>query len=256
MVKLQLFSFAPTGHGFPLALVSNGVVSALEVLHTPPMIGSWKKLCRLGVELCTLALGFTVTHDLVELQRTPALDPGYRADAIVALGGDDGVRSGHALTLYQHGVAPRILLLATDSPAGPTGSPYPDLRGDLLERGGVPPARIRYDTRPTSTWEEALVTRAWAQTCGWKRVVVVTEAPHVARAKWAMRAVITTPDVNIDTIAAPRPESAATAARASPKSAVWHELQKLWYYRLVHGLGRCAADAQCLPMRAQRIECP
>lgn len=236
--------------------MSNGVVSALEVLHTPPMIGSWKKLCRLGVELCTLALGFTVTHDLVELQRTPALDPGYRADAIVALGGDDGVRSGHALTLYQHGVAPRILLLATDSPAGPTGSPYPDLRGDLLERGGVPPARIRYDTRPTSTWEEALLTRAWAQACGWRRVVVITDAPHTVRAQWAMRSMRTSSSVQIDAVAAPRTESTAAAGGSVQKGAVWSELKKLWYYRLVHGFDRCAADPQCIPMLTQRINCP
>lgn len=217
-----------------------------------------RQFATLAAPLAALWLGLVVTNDLVAIQRPAAMAsaPPLRADAIVALGGDDGTRARRAMELYQLGVASTVLLLAADSPAGPPGTPYPDLRGDLLERGGVPPAHIRYDTRPTSTWEEALVTRAWAQTCGWQRVVVVTEALHVARAQWAMRAVITTPDVTIDTIAAPRLESAATATRASPKSAVWHELQKLWYYRLVHGLGRCAADAQCLPMRAQRIECP
>lgn len=223
-------------------------------------IKRWTTLARLVAELAVIALGLVLTHDIVKLHQAPALAAVVHADALVALGGDDGLRARHALALYARGVAPSILLLAADSPKGPGGAHYPDLRGDLLERGGVPADRIRYDTRPANTWQEALVTRAWAQACGWQRVVVVTDASHTARAQWAMRALTITTEVAIETVAAPRPNAvgreSGSTANGTPTTAIWHELQKLWYYRLVYTFNRCARDSNCLPLPPARIDCP
>lgn len=181
------------------------------------------------LEVAALLLGLVMTNDIVAIHRGAPHAPVPSADAIVSLGGDDGTRARHALALYRRGMATRILLLAADSPAAPRGSPYPDVRGDLLLQAGVPANQFAYDLRPRSTWEEALVAREWAVACGWRQIIVVTAAPHGARALWAMQRALAQTDIGVAV------STAAVDSAAAPldRHLVFAELSKLWRYRLI-----------------------
>jgi uncharacterized SAM-binding protein YcdF (DUF218 family) len=103
------------------------------------------------------------------------------ADCIVALGGDSGDRIVKVLELYRHGLAPVILLTGVeDSPAG-AKTAYLTWRAEYLVKAGVPTAALLYDVRSANSMEEAINTLALARARGWKRVMVVSDPPHMRR---------------------------------------------------------------------------
>ncbi|TMH56085.1 MAG: YdcF family protein [Betaproteobacteria bacterium] len=106
-----------------------------------------------------LALGAAVWH-AASFLAAPAGAP-QPADCIVALGGDSGDRIVTALDLYRRGYAPLILLTGVEDSPGDTRRAYLTWRAEYLVKAGVPPAAILYD--------------------GWKRVMVVSDPPHMRR---------------------------------------------------------------------------
>lgn len=108
----------------------------------------------------------------------PAESP-VRADLIVSLGGDTGHRAERAAELFQAGYAPHVLLTSVISERDP--------RLALLKRIGVPPAGIHVDSTARNSWQEARLVRRLMEENGWRRVLVVSDPPHLRRLNWSLR---------------------------------------------------------------------
>jgi uncharacterized SAM-binding protein YcdF (DUF218 family) len=123
-------------------------------------------------------------------QRLDAVpDPGP-ADAIVVLGAGsarDGVLSSSSLRrfvggvlLYRRGLAPRLILM------GPTyqGSPIEaETRAALARELGIPASAIVVEGGGLTTRQEAELAAARLRTLGGRRVLLVTGAQHMHRAR-------------------------------------------------------------------------
>ena len=118
-----------------------------------------------------------------------------RADALVVLSGSARYveRSRRAAELYREGRAPRVWL-TNDGLRGPwsearqTNPLFVERARDELLRAGVPEASI--EVLPglvTSTRDEAVAARAYAEQSGARALLFVTSAYHTRRALWAMR---------------------------------------------------------------------
>jgi uncharacterized SAM-binding protein YcdF (DUF218 family) len=115
-----------------------------------------------------------------------------RGDAIVVLSAwanvskelnEEGLRRAIAAArLYRSGIAPTVVV---------TGSrPASDDAGDALEASarflgelGVPPSAILVEERSGNTRDSALNMAALARQRGWSRLVLVTDATHMRRAR-------------------------------------------------------------------------
>lgn len=111
-------------------------------------------------------------------------------DAIVVLGAavlSDGQpspamgrRVEAAVDLYGQGVAPRLVMTG-----GAVGHPVAEarvMRGLALEKS-VPAEAIVTEDRSRNTWQNATEVIALARTHGWERLVIVSDAFHIPRAK-------------------------------------------------------------------------
>ncbi len=110
-----------------------------------------------------------------------ATDDGQPADAIVVLGRGHEFRPSRvqvAADLWQQQRAPLI---------------FASGRGDaleisqMLEAAGVPPAAIEGEPCSATTNENAEFTAALLEPQGVKRLILVTDSPHMARSVWTFR---------------------------------------------------------------------
>ena len=115
---------------------------------------------------------------------SPATPPLEKADLIVLLGGDAGARSRQGLELFRKGYAPRILLTALEEGEPEVQPSYLNWRARFLEKAGVPRARILVEARSQNTWDEAQYTLALMKQQGLRRVIVVSDPPHLRRLQW------------------------------------------------------------------------
>lgn len=140
-----------------------------------------------------LALALSTTFAYVVVAYPSCAEPAS-ADAIVVLGAavrPDGQpslslrqRVERGVELYHAGVAPFLVM------SGGMGA-YPPAEADamaaLAVRLGVPDDAIVREARSTSTLENAAFVRAIAESFGWRRIVVVSDTYHLARARWMFR---------------------------------------------------------------------
>jgi uncharacterized SAM-binding protein YcdF (DUF218 family) len=118
-----------------------------------------------------------------------------KADLMVSLGGEYGSRVKRAAELYRQGYSSRILL--TGYEGGPIG-PQPyflNWRPQFLDDNGVPKSALLFDASARNTWEEAVITLALLKQRGWKRVIVVSDAPHMRRLHWVWSKVFSGSDI-------------------------------------------------------------
>jgi len=117
-----------------------------------------------------LGLGVLVSRHAVKPEK---------ADVLVILGGDDGLRVSKGGDLYKEGYAKYILLTGIDSryysPA------HPNWRERRLIERGVPRKYILVDTWSETSWEEAENTSELMDKKGWKSALVVSDPPHMLR---------------------------------------------------------------------------
>lgn len=106
-------------------------------------------------------------------------DQPRKADLIIILGGDKGLRVKTGGKLYLAGYAPRILLTGID--AHYYNPRHPNWRERRLSKMGIPKQAVIVDTDSESTWEEASNTVRLMKKKGWKRVIVVSDPPHLLR---------------------------------------------------------------------------
>ncbi len=119
------------------------------------------------------------------------------AEAIVLLGGDafpasppqpiiqPGQRAFYAAALYRQGKAPRILVSGGSIPWQAGGDPTTpaEQMESVLTLLGVPPEVITLETESRNTAENARYSAAVLERWGVRRVILVTSALHMPRAK-------------------------------------------------------------------------
>lgn len=102
-----------------------------------------------------------------------------KADIIVILGGDDGLRVSKGGDLYKAGYAKHVLLTGIDSRYYRPN--HPNWRERKLMARGVPRKHIIVDTWSETSWEEAENTSELMDKKGWKSALVVSDPPHMLR---------------------------------------------------------------------------
>jgi uncharacterized SAM-binding protein YcdF (DUF218 family) len=98
------------------------------------------------------------------------------ADAIVSLDGDRPRRLRKAVELAARGVAPTLVVVRADAVAP-----------ELLRAGNLPFEVLSVVPEPPSTRGEARGVARLARERGWQRILVVTSAYHVPRARLIFR---------------------------------------------------------------------
>jgi uncharacterized SAM-binding protein YcdF (DUF218 family) len=115
-------------------------------------------------------------------------DPLTKADAIVVLGGGLQSRPFVAAELYRQGLAPKVVVMNIEhnntEGLGLTQSETSLLKEVLIKRGVPEEALVFIGNEVSSTYEEVLALRDWAQTTKVRRLIVPTEPFHTRRVKW------------------------------------------------------------------------
>lgn len=140
----------------------------------------------LAFTIVALLAAYTVSRAGYWLQ-APGQAP-IAADAIIVLGGDNGNRSMRALALYREHFAPTIVLTGLEHG---TAAPPPRLtwRADYLVAHGVPRSALRFEVESRNSYEEATNVLALMKKRGWRRVIAVSDPPHMRRLAWTWRRV-------------------------------------------------------------------
>lgn len=139
---------------------------------------------RVAVALAGLALaaglaGFAFVNAASFLE-WPARAP-TRADAIFVLGGDAGDRVVRAAELHRDGLASVFVLTGMEDGVDETRLAYLNWRVHVLAAAGVPEDAIVLDSTSSNSEEEAAFGLRLAKARGWKRVMVVSDPPHMRR---------------------------------------------------------------------------
>ena len=112
------------------------------------------------------------------------------ADAIVVLGSSVGIdgtltrdslqRTVHGILLYKRGLAPLLVLSGTERPEYPSEA---EMRARLARDFGVPPEAIVTEGGVQTTRDEARRSRARLVPRGVRRILLVSDALHLLRAR-------------------------------------------------------------------------
>jgi len=155
--------------------------------HRPPLRGA----AALG--MLTLAafvlLAYTPLIGAISRRLDAVPDPGA-ADAIVVLGAGsarDGVLSDPSLRrflggllLYHRGLAPRLILMGPAYEGSPVEA---ETRAGLARELGIPASAIVVEGRGLTTRQEAALAASRVRELGGRRVLLVTGAQHIHRAR-------------------------------------------------------------------------
>ncbi len=153
---------------------------------------SWARICRL-LGLAALAVfltsAFTPLSNLLSrwLTTPPRLEP---AEAIVVLGtrllpglelsGSSLLRTRYGIALYRRGLAP---LLVFTGPARGEGPAEATVRVELARELGIPAEVILTEAGARTTREEAVRLGARLRPMGVRKILLVTNSLHMARAR-------------------------------------------------------------------------
>lgn len=129
-----------------------------------------------------LAAGIAVTlGGLVSLGHFLAVeDPLKKADAIVAISGDQGARTATAVDLWKRGFAPLIVFAGASE--DPASLPSAELMKREAVRLGVPAARVLTESLSATTKENASRVVALLDAHSIRRAILVTSPYHQRRA--------------------------------------------------------------------------
>jgi uncharacterized SAM-binding protein YcdF (DUF218 family) len=115
-------------------------------------------------------------------------EPAVKADAIVVLGGGANTRPFAAARLFHEGYSPRVLVMNTErEPTDALGvtTPESNVNRRVLRALKVPDSAVVVVGREvSSTHDEALAVREWAQENSAKQILVPTDLFHTRRVKW------------------------------------------------------------------------
>ncbi|TLU84860.1 MAG: YdcF family protein [Chlorobium sp.] len=102
-----------------------------------------------------------------------------KADVIIVLGGDNGLRVLKGAELYKSGYAAHIILTGIDERFYHPN--HPNWRERRIMEFGVPKKAIQIDAKSKTTWEEALNTSSIMGKQGWNSAIIVSDPPHLLR---------------------------------------------------------------------------
>ena len=117
-------------------------------------------------------------------------DPLEPSDIIFVLNGDVATRPFQAAKLLRQGLADKVVIArAENSLAVDMGlaQNVTDTSIAVMKKAGIPEAKITqlpFGKGVTSTFDEAVALRSYAQQSSLHRVIVVTSAIHTRRARW------------------------------------------------------------------------
>jgi len=190
--------------------------------------GFSRRWLAVAAALSAVALACAVPQAGFFLDR-PAQAP-ESADLIAPLGGDGGDRARLAAELYRRGFAPKVLL------AGREGGQAADWRAGFLLGQGVPLQDLLFDGRSANSWEEAVNTLRLMRERNMRRVLVVSQPPHLRRLDWAWGKVFAGSGKEYRLIASPMAEwdAAHWWRNAASAQYVAKEYLKLGYYWMAH----------------------
>jgi uncharacterized SAM-binding protein YcdF (DUF218 family) len=149
-----------------------------------------KRLRGVLLFLILLAVGLVVTWRPLLTAAGAFLivqDPEEKADVIIVLSGgrkDERVRQG--AELYRQGYAPKVLLSGGDELEGIA---VPDLLRQQALHHGIPDSALLFESRSTSTAEQARFLRPLLEQHGFTRAIVVTSNFHTRRTRYLFRRV-------------------------------------------------------------------
>lgn len=170
-----------------------------------------------------------------------------QADAMVVLAGSTAYleRTRRAIELFREGRAPKVILTNDNQQSGWSNelqrNPLFIERAaeELVRAGGVPESSVEMLQEPvSSTHDEALLLRRFAEAHGLRSILIVTSAYHSRRALWTFRKVFEGSGINVG-VAIVEP------GQQSPRPATWWlhlsgwrmvagEYLKLIYYWLTY----------------------
>jgi uncharacterized SAM-binding protein YcdF (DUF218 family) len=189
------------------------------------------RLCIVALFVCVLAATAWTWWVYSQIIYFENMDQARPAEAIVVFGAAewDGkpspvfrARLNHALTLYQHGIAPLIITLGGDG-----GDQYSEggVGRSYLMANGVPEADIIAETESRNTSESAHRVAVIARTNNLRRLVIVSDGTHLFR----IHAICAADGLNVFT--SPRPR-AAVEGRPGEFDRVAHEIIAYTLWRL------------------------
>jgi uncharacterized SAM-binding protein YcdF (DUF218 family) len=188
-----------------------------------------------GVLVLCVAAGIVAFFQVGYFLEAPAQEP-EKADLIVPLGGGGSSRVHKAAELYEQGLAPNMLL--TDIRGGDANSrPHSsDWRIRFLLEHGVPDNMLVFDALSTTSWEEAVNTLRLMRERNWRRVLVVSDPPHLRRLAWTWGKVFEGSGKEYRLIAAPLEgwDPGRWWQNESSSRFVMLEVTKLAYYQVAH----------------------
>lgn len=152
----------------------------------------WARFCRLlgfaGIAFFFVSAFTPVPNILSRWLTSPSQLE--QAEAIVVLGAGawhDGMlsdgsmrRALHGIVHYREGLAPVLIFSGPPPDEGPAEA---QIRADLARALGVPPGAILTEANAWTTREEALRIGAVLRAKGVRKILLVTEAHHMARAR-------------------------------------------------------------------------
>jgi uncharacterized SAM-binding protein YcdF (DUF218 family) len=150
-----------------------------------------------------------------------------KADALVMLSGGSfyAERVRHTVNLFAEGRAPRIIL-TDDGIRGPwsfekeRNPSYVEIEAEALQKDGIQAEQIEIiPQQVSSTYDEAVRVRDYAQGAGLKSVLIVTSPYHSRRALWVWQRVFRESGIHVGIDPAP-------AGEQSPPAATWW-----WHWR-------------------------
>ena len=188
-----------------------------------------------GVFVLCIVAGLVAFFQVGYFLEAPAQQP-EKADLIVPLGGGGSSRVNKAVELYKQGFAPNVLLTDIHGGEANTRPHSSDWRIRFLLEHGVPDNMLVFNTFSTNSWEEAVNTLRLMREKNWRRVLVVSDPPHLRRLAWTWGKVFEGSGKEYRLIAAPLEGWDPSRWWQNEKSArfVMMEVTKLAYYQVAH----------------------
>jgi uncharacterized SAM-binding protein YcdF (DUF218 family) len=199
----------------------------------------WADLCTLlgGVGRALFLLSaFTPLPNLLSrsMGGPSPLEP---AEAVVVLGGGvtpDGVLSNssmrralHGILLYRKGLAPLLVFFGPVRDGGPAEA---EVRAELAQAMGVTPGVILAVADARTTREEALRGGALLQAKGVRRILLVTDAYHMRRARTAFE------QAGFEVLAAPTHDPSSRVSRPEERLVLMRHIVEERLAQLYYGL--------------------
>ena len=134
----------------------------------------------LGALAAVVGLGAWAFVNAAAFLEGPGQAP-VRADAAFVLGGGFGDRERRAAELHRDGLARVFVLMGMEDAVNDKQIDYLHWRVRMLVRAGVPEGALLIDALSSTSDDEAAYAARLAKSRGWKRVMVVSDPPHMRR---------------------------------------------------------------------------